>query len=376
MLHFLIADNIPLAEEVFAPFGHIERFGGREPEPRQLEKADVLMVRSITEVNEQLLSYAPNLKFVGTATIGTEHLDKAALKKRQIPWVGSPGANADSVGEYVLTALLAVAMKLEWALSDKRVVIIGAGHTGQATGRRLTALGLQVDYFDPPRAQQEPDFKSIAWEEALTADIISLHVPLTSTGTAKTKHLFDAAVLSQLTSKQVLINASRGAVIDNQALLKRQQEKPLHLILDVWEGEPDVLTELIDHTIIATPHIAGHSLNGKIRGTQMLYDACRAQFDWRQKAPNWAELFPAPPGASWRCSRMPSHAQLSQWLLENYDIWHDDHSMRTQGIEAVGFDQLRRQYPVRFELCSHTLDVAASVNEATRQRLHDLGFNF
>lgn len=376
MLHFLIADNIPLAEEVFSLHGHIERFGGREPDPRQLKKAEVLLVRSITQVNEQLLNYAPNLQFVGTATIGTEHLDKAALQNRQIPWVGSPGANADSVGEYVVTALLAVAAKSKWSLTDKRVVIIGAGHTGEATGRRLAALGLQVDYFDPPRAQQEPGFKSIAWEHALTADIISLHVPLTTTGTDKTQHLFDAAALSKLTSDQVLVNASRGAVIDNQALLERQQKKPLHLILDVWEGEPDVLIELIDHTSIATPHIAGHSLNGKIRGTQMLYDACRAQFDWRQHAPNWAELFPAPPETSWHCSRMPPHAQLSQWLLENYDIWRDDHSMRALGTDAVGFDQLRRNYPVRFELCSRTLKVASSVNQTARQRLHDLGFNF
>ena len=376
MLHFLIADNIPLAEEVFAPHGHIERFGGRDPEPRQLSKAEVLLVRSITAVNEQLLQYATNLQFVGTATIGTEHLDTKALEKRGIPWVGSPGANADSVGEYVLTALFALAAKLEWPLSDKRVAIVGAGHTGLATGRRLAALGLQVDYFDPPRAQAEPDFKSIAWEGVLAADIISLHVPLTTSGSAKTQHLFDTAALDQLTSKQILVNASRGAVIDNQALLKRQQKNPLPLILDVWEGEPNVLTKLIDHTHIATPHIAGHSLNGKIRGTQMLYDACRAQFNWRQKEPNWAELFPAPPVTDWHCARMPSHAQLSQWLLENYDIWRDDHSMRTHGTDAAGFDHLRRSYPVRFELCSRTLHVADSVTETARQRLHDLGFNF
>ena len=376
MLHFLIADNIPLAEEVFASYGHIERFSGREPEPRQLEKAEILLVRSITTVDERLLSYAPRLQFVGTATIGTEHLDTLALEKRDIAWVGSPGANADSVAEYVLTALLALAEKKQWSLGGRRVAIVGAGHTGQATGRRLAALGLQVDYFDPPRAKQAPDFDSIAWEDVLTADVISLHVPLTTAGPDKTKYLFNTAVLSQLTSNQVLINASRGAVIDNKALLKRQQKGPLHLILDVWEGEPNVLADLIEYTDIATPHIAGHSLNGKIRGTQMLYDACRERFDWRQHAPNWAELFPVPPATSWHCSRMPSQAQLTQWLLENYAIWRDDQSMRKQGTKAEGFDQLRRHYPVRFELCSRTLQVGASVNQAARQRLHDLGFHF
>ena len=376
MFHFLIADNIPFAEEAFASHGQVERFSGRQPNPRQLQQADVLLVRSITQVNEQLLQHAPNLKLVGTATIGTDHFDINALRERDIAWVSCPGVNADSVGEYVLTAVLALHATDPKALQSKRVSIIGAGHTGQATGRRLAALGLRVDYYDPPRAQYDAEFKSISWEHALGADIISIHVPLTSAGDNSTKHLFDAQVLARLTGQQTLINASRGAVIDNRALLQRQQQEPLQLVLDVWEGEPEVLVELIDHCAIATAHIAGHSLNGKIRGTQMLYAACQTHFEWHQQPPNWAELVPVPTTLAWQCTRMPSNAQLAKWALENYDIWRDDQNMRAQGKTPVGFDQLRKDYPIRFELCSRPLTVAASVNQPARQRLHDLGFIF
>lgn len=376
MRHFLIADNIPFAEEAFATHGQIERFGGRQPEPRQLEKADVLLVRSITKVDDALLDQAPRLQLVGTATIGTDHLDTIALQQRDIAWISSPGANANSVGEYVLTALLALVKEQGWSAQGKRAAIVGAGHTGRATGQRLAALGLEVNYYDPPRAKTDDSFDSIEWDDVLTADVISLHVPLVRNGANPTEHMFDARNLAKLSSEQVLINASRGAVIDNQALLKRQQERPLQLVLDVWEGEPEVLSELVTHCVIATPHIAGHSLNGKIRGTQMLYEACRTHFGWHQQPPNWAMLFPAPAGEPWHCTRMPSLAQLAQWALQNYDIWQDDQAMRTQGLDAAGFDQLRRDYPVRFELCSRTLDVADTVSQSARQRLHDLGFNF
>lgn len=376
MLKFLIADNIPYAQELFAPHGTVERFAGREPEPRQLEKADVLLVRSITQVNEKLLSLAPQLKFVGTATIGMEHLDEAALRKRNIHYVGSPGANAESVGEYVLTALLALAAKYQWQLAQQRVAIIGAGHTGLAAGRRLAALGLCVEYYDPPRAERDANFTTVSLQRALSADIISLHVPMIKNGDNPTYHLLDEARLAQLQSRQLLINASRGAVVDNLALLRRLREDALPTVLDVWEGEPEILTELIEFVEIATPHIAGHSLNGKVRGTQMLYDACVDFFAWKDVEPDWASLLPAPASLGWSCESMPSQATLSAWALQNYDIWADDARMRESGTHGTGFDRLRREYPVRFELCSQWLAVSKTLPAAARSRLSQLGFTF
>ena len=375
-MKFLIADNIPYAQAVFTPHGTVERFTGREPESRQLEHADVLLVRSITEVNEKLLRCAPQLKLVGTATIGIEHLDQSALRQRDIHYVNSPGANAESVGEYVLTAVLALADKHQWQLAQQRVAIIGAGHTGQAAGRRLAALGLRVEYYDPPRAERDSAFKSVALQRALSADIISLHVPLIKDGTSPTYHLLDATRLAQLKSHQLLINASRGAVVDNQALLERLRKGAFGTVLDVWEGEPDILAELLEFVEIATPHIAGHSLNGKVRGTQMLYDACVDFFAWKDAKPDWAALLPAPAALGWSCISMPTQATLSAWALQNYDIWADDARMREEGTHAAGFDRLRREYPVRFELCSHWLEVSNSLPAAARSRLSQLGFTF
>lgn len=373
-MNFLIAENIPYANELFSTHGQVERFAGREPEPRQLQHADVLLVRSITKVDEALLQYAPNLKFVGTATIGMEHLNIKSLEKRDIHYVNSPGANADSVGEYVLTAILALAEKHGWELKGQRVAIVGAGNTGQAAGQRLQALGLTVDYYDPPRDETEDDFSSIDFEQVLSADIISLHVPLTTQGKHATKHLFNEKVLKKLKPNQLLVNASRGAVINNQDLLKHINSKGLHVVLDVWEGEPSVLSELVEVVDIATPHIAGHSLNGKVHGSQMLYDACVDYFDWHDAKLDWASLYTAPEQFGWSCKRVPKQSVLATWVLQNYDIWADDARMRETGTSAQGFDQLRKDYPVRYELCSQFLRVPDSMGELSKERLRHLGF--
>lgn len=375
-MHFLIAENIPLAQEAFANHGTIERFSGRQPGPEQLRKAEVLLVRSITPVDEELLAQAPALKFVGTATIGCEHVDEAALRARGVGFASAPGANAESVGEYVFTAILALAQQKDWNLRGRSAAIVGAGATGRAAGRRLRALGIEVCYYDPPRQQQGcTDFAYVGWEQVLQSDIISLHVPLAREGQHPTYHLFDAAVLSQLDSSQVLVNTSRGAVINNTALRQYLQTGGATVVLDVWEGEPQIDTALLDCINIATPHIAGHSLNGKIRGTQMLYQACGDFFSWSAAPPDWASLFPAPAPLGWECASMPSQQQIARWALENYPIWQDDHAMRTQGLDAAGFDHLRRTYPVRYELISQVVQVPPGLKKTDRDRMQAMGFN-
>lgn len=376
-MNFLIADSIPWGQEVFSAHGHVERFSGRQPTKEQLEHVEVLLIRSITQVDAALLKKAPNLRFVGTATIGMEHVDQQALTAKKIGFASCPGVNANSVGEYVLTAVLALAEKQDVKLAGKKVAVVGAGHTGQAAGSRLAALGMEVSYYDPPRAAQDDDFSSCKWESVVGADIITLHVPLTDDGDHPTRHLFAQKELSALKSHQWLINASRGAVIDNDALLKRQkrrQKDPLTVVLDVWEGEPQINNELVSHVDIATAHIAGHSINGKVKGTQMLYDACARFFDWSLQPPDWASLFPAPPSLEWEVSRMPTQQVLTQWVLQNYTLWQDDAALRKNGLDAEGFDQLRKSYPVRFELISQPLHGIDTLNDSARQRLHDLGF--
>ncbi|MGX5914558.1 4-phosphoerythronate dehydrogenase [Aliidiomarina sp. Khilg15.8] len=375
-MQFLIADNIPLAREVFTTQGTVERFSGRTPAPEQLHAADVLLVRSITQVNAELLEQAPRLKFVGTATIGCEHVDEDALAARGIGFASSPGANADSVGEYVFTAVLALAQKKSWTLAKRSAAIVGAGATGRAAGRRLSALGIQVEYYDPPRqAESCRDFDYITWEQVLGADIISLHVPLLRQGPHATYHLFDEAALARLQAEQLLINSSRGAVVDNAALGRRLQNHGPVTVLDVWEGEPQIDVALLDYIEIATPHIAGHSLNGKFRGTQMLYEACRKFFAWSSPEPDWEGLFPAPTQLGWECTGMPTQKQLTQWSLDNYPIWQDDQAMRQRGTSGAGFDELRRNYPVRYELCSQIVEVPASLKKTDQDRMQAMGFN-
>lgn len=375
-MHFLISQNIPLAQEVFTEHGTIERFSGREPALEQLRQAEVLLIRSITEVNKALLDNAPNLKFVGTATIGCEHVDEDELQARGIGFASSPGANADSVAEYVFTAVLAMAEKASWTLTGRSAAIIGAGATGRAAGRRLSALGMDVQYYDPPREDDGcTEFEYIGWDQVLRADIISLHVPLLKDGPYPTYHLLDEQVIQQLQPEQFLINCSRGAVVDNSALCKHLRHKGPLAALDVWEGEPHIDTTLLDYVDIATPHIAGHSLNGKIRGTQMLYQACREFFDWATPEPDWAGLFPAPASYGWECESMPEQEQLTRWVLENYPIWKDDAAMREDGRTAKGFDQLRRDYPVRYELISQIVHVPATLKKADYDRMQAMGFN-
>lgn len=390
-MKFLIANNIPCAESVFAPHGQLDFFAGRTPSAEALATADVLLVRSITEVNQTLIAHAPQLKFVGTATIGTEHIDEQALRAQGIAFASCPGANAASVGEYVLTALLALMQKLEQPLLGRRAVIVGAGHTGQAAGQRLAALGLEVLYYDPPRAAREARFKSCAFDEVLQADVISLHVPLTRKGehSEPTWHLFGTDELSKLQQRQILINASRGSVIDNAALLERlQQADAPRVILDVWHGEPAIDGELLQQVDLATPHIAGHSVQGKVNGTRMLYDACAVHFGWSNdgsNAPDWQACLPPVPALNWGCKSMPDQKTLSEWVLSAYPIWQDDTLMRQLGVGdesiAAGFDRLRRSYRTRFELKSYQVRYRAatgSTEPATDNvvgRLRALGFD-
>lgn len=324
-------------------------YSERYPTEAALATAEALLVRSVTRVDEQLLAKAPHLKFVATATIGTEHLDVDALAARGITVASAPGGNADSVGEYVLTAVLAFFQRRQQlaALTDMEVAIIGAGNTGRATGRRLQALGLTVHYYDPPLLQSNPQLALDLhdhWQRVLNADIISCHVPLIQGGAHPTHHLFDIEALQSLHSDQVLINASRGAVVDNQALLDvcAQGDCP-QLILDVWEGEPQVNAQLLDLAAIATPHIAGHSAEGKVGGAlmvaQALHDFLQLPFTG-----SLDEVLPACPWTTFDASRLQTLDDLAALALHRYNIWSDDALMREHGSSAAGFDQLRKRY--------------------------------
>lgn len=273
----IVADeNIPLLDAFFAGFGEVRRYPGRAIDAACVKDADVLLVRSVTRVDRQLLQ-GSRVRFVGTCTIGTDHLDLDYFAQARIQWSSAPGCNARGVVDYVLGSLLTLA-ELEGAdLSRKVYGVVGAGEVGGRLVRVLHGLGWKVLVCDPVRQVAEGgDFVSL--DTLLEqCDVISLHTPLQRGGEHPTWHLLDAQRLARLRRGAWLVNASRGPVVDNaalRALLLARED--VHAVLDVWEGEPQVDLHLADLCTLATPHIAGYSLDGKQRGTAQIYQAlCR-----------------------------------------------------------------------------------------------------
>ena len=355
-MKIVVDENMPHALELFAEFGEVIPLPGRQMQAADLQDADVLLVRSVTRVDAALLATSPRLRFVGTATIGTDHVDKALLAARNIPFFSAPGCNKYSVGDYVLSALLVLAERHELNLSEMSLAVIGAGNTGECVAGKAEALGMRVLRCDPPRARAAAQAGEagafVDYQSALGADIVSFHVPITREGPDATFHLLDEQVIAARPAGQILVNASRGEVWDNQALLVRQQGlEPLRLVMDVWEGEPEPLRALVPHTEIATPHIAGYSLEGKARGTWMLYQALCQQLG-RAARQDLQSLLPAPEVRALTPGQPADQALIKQLVHLIYDVRRDDARFRNR-IELPGsFDEQRKHYPERRELSS------------------------
>ena len=352
----IVADeNIPLLNEFFAGFGEIRRLPGRSIDAAAVADADLLLVRSVTQVNRALLEGSA-VKFVGTCTIGTDHLDLDYFKQVGITWASAPGCNARGVVDYVLGSLLVLAEQQGVDLASRTYGVIGAGQVGSRLLKVLRGLGWRVLVCDPPRqAAEGGDFVSL--QQVLDeCDVISLHTPLERLGEHATHHLFDAARLAALTPGSWLINASRGAVVDNQALRELlPQRSDLQVVLDVWEGEPQADVELAALCRIATPHIAGYSLDGKLRGTAQIYQAL-CQHQGVAPSVELAQLMPA----AWLSELAVDASADPAWALASicravYDPRRDDADFRRslQGDAAtrrVAFDGLRKHYPMRREI--------------------------
>lgn len=263
-MKIVVDENMPYAEALFGRLGEVVAVRGRPLPAAALVGADALMVRSVTTVNQALLA-GQRVRFVGTATAGTDHVDTAWLAQAGIGFSAAPGCNAIAVVEYVFSALMLLAERDGFALRDKTVGIVGVGNVGSRLQRRLTALGIRTLLCDPPRADRGDDeqFHSLA-DLQREADIITFHTPLNKSGPYRTLHLADADFLRGLPPGRILINAGRGAVVDNAALLQALEAgQDLRVVLDVWEPEPMLSLPLLARVDIATPHIAGYSLEGK-----------------------------------------------------------------------------------------------------------------
>lgn len=322
---------------------------------------DVLLIRSVTPINESLLADNHSVQFVGSATIGTDHVDQAYLAERNICFANAAGSSKHSVAQYVMTAILTLhpeyglqnvqsqaASKTSMASKHAQMTlgIIGLGNIGSTLARYATDLGWQILGYDPLLPPSK--LNNASFEQVLQSDVVSLHVPLTSADASDypTYHLIDKAALQLMPAKTMLINSARGPVIDATALAADIEQNNRQVVLDVFEQEPVVAESLLNKLSLATPHIAGYSLEGKLRGTQMIYDALCHEFDVTPKQAMQSLL----PDNLYLWSELKAHPDR---LIKFYDIEQDDQQLRSKVVDgevsASDFDQLRRDYHLRRE---------------------------
>ena len=351
-MKILVDENMPYARDLFARLGEVTAVPGRPIPVEKLDDADALMVRSVTKVNSQLLD-GKNVRFVGTATAGTDHVDQDYLAQAGIAFSAAPGCNAIAVVEYVFSALLMLAERDGFKLTDRTVGIVGVGNVGGRLQKRLEALGVRTLLCDPPRAANgEPGDSQPLDKLVEEADILTFHTPLYKDGPYKTWHLADEALISRLKPGAILINACRGAVVDNAALLKcLEAGQKLSTVLDVWEPEPDLNVALLEKVDIGTAHIAGYTLEGKARGTTQVFEAYSA-FIGKPQQIALDTLLPAP-----EFGRITLHGPLDQATLKRlvhlvYDVRRDDAPLRKVAGVAGEFDKLRKHYLERREWSS------------------------
>ncbi|WP_163558825.1 4-phosphoerythronate dehydrogenase PdxB [Halomonas sp. NO4] len=366
-MRIVVDANVPAAETCFGEVGEVVRLPGREIDAAAVREADALVVRSITRVDEALVA-GSRLRFVGTCTIGTDHVDEAALARQGIAFSSAPGCNAEAVVDYVLTCLLTLGERYGWRLADRRVGIVGVGNVGGRLQARLAALGVECLACDPPRAEREGTAGFHDLDALIDAcDVLCLHTPLVRDGPHATRHLLGARRLAELAPGTLLLNAGRGDCVDGQALRGRLAGPgDISAVLDVWEGEPAIDPALRDLATIATPHIAGHSLDGKLRGTYQVYRAlCEAVGLPARRA--LGALLPTPAVSGLRLEGgLAPEAALALCARAVYDVRRDHDSLlreqHRQGI-ARGFDACRANYPLRREFATLRVEVGEGADD-------------
>ncbi len=344
-------DKIPFLRGAFEPFAEIVYLPGGKISAADLRDADALITRTRTICNAALLADS-SVKFIATATIGFDHLDTAFLARQKIRWTNAPGCNAASVAQYIASALT----DNNRLLAGKTLGIIGVGHVGTRVAAVGEALQMRVLRNDPPRARMEGGNGFVPIEQIIKeADFITLHVPLTHDGCDKTFHLVDAAFLRQMKHDAVLLNTSRGEVVNNVALRETLKRHEIGgAVLDVWENEPEIDRELLGLVQRGTPHIAGYSADGKANGTAMSVQSVAEFFDI-EPLKNWRPAqIPPPAQPHIECPPGLSRAEIIAGACRAaYDIAEDDRMLREN---PASFEALRGNYRIRREPPAFTVN--------------------
>ncbi len=370
-MKIVVDDKIPFIRGVLEPFSEVIYASGARIDSRLVRDADALLVRTRTICDETLLD-GSNVRFIGSATIGYDHIDTGYCENHDIAWTNSPGCNSSSVMQYVVSALCFISDNSGFSLKNRTLGIVGVGNIGSKVEKAAKALGMHLLLRDPPRSRVEPGFSSVPFERLLReSDIVTLHVPLNRSGKDKTYHLLDARSLGMMKRGAWLINSSRGEVVDTQSLKKAVFSGNLSgVVLDVWENEPDIDLELMEAALISTPHIAGYSLDGKANGTAYVVNSLARHFGL--PLGNW---YPGniPLPASGRLEipvvDAPCEEAIKEVVRSVYAIVGDSDRLKKA---PSTFESLRGNYIVRRDFSAYTV-AAEKIGRDVAKVLEGLG---
>lgn len=368
-MKIVVDDKIPFLEGILENYFDVVYKPGKFICRTDLQDADALMVRTRTNCNGLLLHDTP-VRFISTATIGHDHIDAEYCKKVGVAWANAPGCNAWAVQQYVIAAILELAQKYSLPLNNMTLGVIGAGHVGSKVAESAAGLGLRVLVNDPPRKLAEGgDFVSL---ETLMAesDFVTFHVPLTLEGELKTYHMADDLFFASLKKMPLIINSSRGEVVSGDALKRALISGLIRgAVVDVWENEPAVDVELLRMIDIATPHIAGYSVEGKANGTALAVQALSRFFGlgidtWTPKG------VPSPEKTIIEPKNNVPHKTILEAVRTTYKVMADDQALRSN---IRNFETLRSNYNLRNEFSAFTID-GSNLDGKLEKRFKKVGF--
>lgn len=372
----IICDShIPFLNGVLEPYADVVYLPGGRITRDDVLDADALVVRTRTRCDANLLE-GTKVRFIATATIGFDHIDTGWCESNGIAWTNAPGCNSWSVQQYMGSLLANMSQRMGFDCKQKTLGVVGVGNVGSKVARLAALLGFRVLLCDPPRSRREGSNGFVSLDEIIgNCDIITCHVPLTYDGEDSTYHLFDAARLAAMNGSRILINTSRGEVVDCKALKQALKTRSLQAAsLDVWENEPDIDKELLDALFTGTPHIAGYSADGKATGTTMCVQALGRFFDLACR--DWqATDLPAPlqplEFTIDAADRKPQEV-LADAILHTYDVMQDDAELRA---DVSGFERLRSEYKTRREFPAFTVKLLNDTSGRATVFLREAGFN-
>jgi erythronate-4-phosphate dehydrogenase len=368
----LVDKKIPFINGVLEKYAEVVYCEGRDITSDIVRDADALIVRTRTRCDRALLE-GSSVRFIATATIGFDHIDTQYCEANKIFWTNSAGCNSSSVQQYIAAALFHLADRDRFELAGKTIGIVGVGNVGSKVASLCKAIGMRTLLNDPPRERREGSKDFVSLETVIrNSDIITFHVPLNTDGVDKTYHLVDEKLLGSFRRNQILINSSRGEVVESEALKSALKNKMLtDCVLDVWEHEPEIDRELLGLVGVVTPHIAGYSADGKANGTAMSVRAFSRFFklDLHEWYPDKVPL-PALTTLEVDCKNRTPQSVVSGVVKRTYDLLADDARLR---MSPSTFEKQRGEYPLRREFSTYTLKLLEP-HDGLESTLKAIGF--